>query len=74
MHVRHVTSPATAREISEAVGVTKKDAALVRKVLTELGYYKVSGSKLTRSTVADKASDGKKRAGASRPALAKAHG
>lgn len=74
MHVRHITSPATAREITEAVGVTKKDAALVRKVLTELGYYKHSGVRLTKSKTGDKAATGKKRAEPTLPALAKAPG
>lgn len=35
---RHVVPPATAEEIRRAVGVTKEDARLVRKVMTELGY------------------------------------
>jgi hypothetical protein len=33
-----VAVPATAEQISRGVGVTKKDAALVRKVLLQLGY------------------------------------
>ena len=37
---KHIVTPATADEISKAVGVTKKDAALVRKVLLRLGYIK----------------------------------
>lgn len=35
---RHVVPPATAEEIRRAVGVTKEDARLVKKVMTELGY------------------------------------
>ena len=35
---KHVVPPATAEEIRRAVGVTKEDARLVRKVMTELGY------------------------------------
>lgn len=34
----HIFVPATAEQISKGVGVTKKDAALVRKVLLQLGY------------------------------------
>ncbi|HEX4963414.1 MAG TPA: hypothetical protein VF173_21470 [Thermoanaerobaculia bacterium] len=32
--------PLTAEQISRGVGVTKKDAALVTKVLLELGYIR----------------------------------
>jgi hypothetical protein len=35
---KHIVVPATAEQISRGVGVTKKDAALVRKVLLQLGY------------------------------------
>ena len=35
---RHVASPATAEEIRSAVKVTSKDKAVVRRVLSELGY------------------------------------
>jgi hypothetical protein len=35
---KHVVPPATAEEIRRAVGVTKEDARLVKKVMTELGY------------------------------------
>jgi hypothetical protein len=35
---KHTFVPATAEQISKGVGVTKKDAALVRKVLLRLGY------------------------------------
>jgi hypothetical protein len=35
---KHIVVPATAEQISKGVGVTKKDAALVRKVLLQLGY------------------------------------
>ncbi|HEY2290467.1 MAG TPA: hypothetical protein VGM86_07170 [Thermoanaerobaculia bacterium] len=37
---KHIVVPATAEQISKGVGVTKKDAALVRKVLLRLGYIK----------------------------------
>ncbi len=37
---KHIVVPATAEQISRAVGVTKKDAALVRRVLLQLGYIK----------------------------------
>jgi hypothetical protein len=35
---KHIAPQATAREISEAVGVTEADRRIVRKVLAELGY------------------------------------
>lgn len=35
---KHIVVPRTAEQISKSVGVTKKDAALVRKVLLRLGY------------------------------------
>jgi hypothetical protein len=35
---KHIAPQATAREISEAVGVTETDRRIVRKVLMELGY------------------------------------
>jgi len=37
---KHIVVPLTAEQISRGVGVTKKDAALVKKVLLELGYIK----------------------------------
>ncbi len=37
---KHVAPRASAEEISRAVGVTKKDSAVVRKVLVELGYLR----------------------------------
>ena len=42
---KHIAAPLTAEQISRGVGVTKKDAALVKKVLLELGYIKEDGSK-----------------------------
>ena len=35
---KHIAPQATAREISQAVGVTETDRRIVRKVLLELGY------------------------------------
>ncbi|HKI01430.1 MAG TPA: hypothetical protein VKK31_05575 [Thermoanaerobaculia bacterium] len=35
---KYVYSPLTAEQISDRVGVTRKDKALVTKVLTDLGY------------------------------------
>jgi hypothetical protein len=35
---KHIVVPATAEQISKGVGVTRKDEALVRKVLLQLGY------------------------------------
>lgn len=35
-----IAKPLTAEQISRRVGVTKKDAALVEKVLLKLGYIK----------------------------------
>ena len=49
---KYIVTPATAEEISRAVGVTKKDAAIVDKVLRELGYLpqeKPARKKTTRS-------------------------
>lgn len=37
---KHIFTPGTVEEISKGVGVTKRDKALVRKVLLELGYLK----------------------------------
>ena len=37
---KHIFTPATVEQISQGVGVTKKDIALVRKVLSELGYLR----------------------------------
>jgi hypothetical protein len=37
---KHIAAPLTADQISKRVGVTKKDAALVTKVLLELGYLR----------------------------------
>ena len=37
---KQIFVPATAEQISKGVGVTKKDAALVRKVMLRLGYLK----------------------------------
>ena len=35
---KHIAPQATAKEISEAVGVSETDRRIVRKVLVELGY------------------------------------
>jgi hypothetical protein len=35
---KYVYPPLTAEQISAGAGVTKKDKAIVRKVLTDLGY------------------------------------
>ncbi len=35
---KYIVTPATAEEISRGVGVTKKDAAIVDKILRRLGY------------------------------------
>lgn len=35
---KHVAPRATAKEISQAVGVTETDRRIVRKVLLEMGY------------------------------------
>lgn len=40
---KHIAPRATAEEIRRAVGVTKKDSEIVRKVLTDLGYLKTTG-------------------------------
>lgn len=46
---KHIVTPGTVEEISRGVGVTKKDKALVRKVLLELGYLKNGKSENGRS-------------------------
>lgn len=35
---KHIAPPASVEEISRALGVTRKDKAMVRKVMVELGY------------------------------------
>jgi hypothetical protein len=35
---KHIALPASLEEISRGLGVTRKDKAIVRKVLAELGY------------------------------------
>lgn len=37
---KHIFTPGTVEQISRGVGVTKKDIALVRKVLSEMGYLR----------------------------------
>lgn len=44
---KHIVVPLTAEQISRGVGVTKKDAALVTKVLLELGY--IQAGKTTKA-------------------------
>jgi hypothetical protein len=53
---KHIVVPLTAEQISRNVGVTKKDAALVTKVLLELGYVKAEKApkgKVKRSPAKD---------------------
>lgn len=35
---KHIAPPASVEEISKTLGVTRKDKAIVRKVMMELGY------------------------------------
>ena len=49
---KYLYSPLTAEQISAGVGVTKKDKALVKKVLTDLGYI---GKKSVKTRPADSA-------------------
>ena len=53
---KHTFVPATAEQISKGVGVTKKDAALVRKVLLRLGYIHEErpSQKVRKQTMAKK--------------------
>lgn len=44
---KHIVVPLTAEQISRGVGVTKKDAAMVTKVLLELGY--IQAAKTTKA-------------------------
>ena len=37
---KHIFTPATVEQISRGVGVTEKDIAMVRKVLSEMGYLR----------------------------------
>jgi hypothetical protein len=50
---KHIAVPATAEQIIRGVGATKKDIALVRKVMLRLGYLKeespLQGSIKTRA-------------------------
>lgn len=49
---KYLYSPLTAEQISAGVGVTKKDKAIVKKVLTDLGYI---GKKSVKARPADSA-------------------
>ena len=49
---KYLYSPLTAEQISAGVGVTKKDKAIVKKVLTDLGYI---GKKPVKTRLADSA-------------------
>jgi hypothetical protein len=46
---KHIAPPASLEEISRGLGVTSKEKAIVRRVLTELGY--VGKQKSVRSKV-----------------------
>jgi hypothetical protein len=46
---KHIAPPASLEEISRGLGVTRRQKAIVRKVLTELGYI---GKKSTRAEIA----------------------
>lgn len=46
---KHIFVPATAEQIIKGVGATKKDIALVNKVMLRLGYLK-EGSPVQEST------------------------
>ncbi len=48
---KHIAPPASLEEISRGLGVTRKQKAIVRKVLTELGYI---GKKSTRAEIASR--------------------
>jgi hypothetical protein len=45
---KHFATAATAEQISRGVGVTKKDKALVRKVLVQLGYIREEAPEETK--------------------------
>ena len=49
---KYLYSPLTAEQISAGAGVTRKDKAIVKKVLTDLGYI---GKKSVKSRPADSA-------------------
>lgn len=39
-HAKYIIQPATAEQISQAVGVTPEEAAYVRRVLIQMGYLR----------------------------------
>jgi hypothetical protein len=49
---KYLFSPLTAEQISAGAGVTRKDKAIVKKVLTDLGYI---GKKSVKAHPADSA-------------------
>jgi len=57
---KHIVEPLTAEQISKGVGVTRRDAALVRKVLLRLGYLKPESAAGAKASGARKASASKK--------------
>jgi len=57
---KHIVAPASAEEISRGVGVTRKDKAIVRKVLTELGYIGKKPGKPLKPKTRPKASAGRR--------------
>jgi hypothetical protein len=68
---KYIVEPLTAEQISKGVKVTRKDAALVRKVLLELGFLKPEAPARTRAAGAKKASAVKKTVRARKVARAK---
>jgi hypothetical protein len=57
---KHIVKPLTAEQISKGVGVTRKDAALVRKVLLDLGYLKPKSAPRAKTSGRKKAPAAKK--------------
>lgn len=56
---KHIAPPASLEEISKGLGVTREDKAIVRKVLTELGYIgKKSANARNASRLATKSRKG----------------
>jgi hypothetical protein len=58
---KHIAPPLSAEQISKGVGVTKKDAALVRKVLRRLGYLQEDEQRPLSKTTKTAKGQGKSR-------------
>ena len=57
---KHIVEPASAEEIRRGLKVTRKDKAIVRKVLTELGYIGKKPKKPSKPKTHVEASTGRR--------------